>query len=290
MTPHRPVRLRVEASTACNLRCPSCPTARGLIGRGIGTGFLDPADFARLLDGAPWVREVELSNWGEIFLNPRLEEVLAIAHARGVALYADNGVHFNRVGASTLESLVRYQVRSMKVSIDGATPATYALYRRGGDLDEVLANVRRLIALRESAGSPYPRLKWQFVLFEHNRHEVEAARALAGSLGMKFKVKLDWDTRPDGPDGLPHNQRMICGQLWREPQVNWDGRVLGCCVNHWGDFGNAFSSGLAAVLDGERLAHARRMLSGRAGARDDVPCTSCKHYRAVARTGRWMPE
>lgn len=101
-------------------------------------------------------------------------------------------------------------------------------------------------------------------------------------------MKLDWGARPD-PDpatGLPHNQRRTCGQLWNETQVNWDGRVLGCCVNHWGDFGNAFTEGLAAVLDGERLAYARRMLAGRAPALDDIPCTRCKHYGAVARTGR----
>lgn len=175
--PHRPSRLRVEASTACQLKCPPCPTAQGIIGRGIGTGSLDPARFAQLLDSAPWVREVELSNRSEIFLNPRLEEILKVAHERGVALFADNGVRFNRVADSTLAALVRYEVRSLKCSIDGATPDTYARYRRGRDLDQVLANVRRLIALREAAGSPYPRLKRQFVLFEHNRHELDAARA-----------------------------------------------------------------------------------------------------------------
>lgn len=306
MSGARPPRIRVEAATACQLRCPSCPTTQGKIARGIGTGFLAPADFRRLLEGAPWVRQVELSNWGEIFLNPHLEELLAIGDACGVALTADNGANFNRVTEAQLQALVRHRLRSMKVSIDGATPETYARYRRGGDLAVVLANLRRLIAIRARQGSPYPALKWQFVLFEHNAHEVEAARELAGELGMRFKVKQAWDDSDTpaefrGParssrreteqaTGLPHNQRPICAQLWQAPQVNWDGRLLGCCVNHWGDFGHALRDTLAGALDGEKMTHARQMLMGRAPARDDIPCTQCKHYRALVRTGRWMQE
>ena len=61
----RPTRLRVEASSACNLRCPSCPTTTGHIHPAVGTGLLAVGDFRRLLDENPWVEEVELSNWGD---------------------------------------------------------------------------------------------------------------------------------------------------------------------------------------------------------------------------------
>lgn len=45
------------------------------------------------------------------------------------------------------------------------------------------------------------------------------------------------------------------------PQINWDGKLLGCCLNFWGDFGgNAFEQGLEHVLSSENLAYARRML------------------------------
>ena len=41
----------------------------------------------------------------------------------------------------------------------------------------------------------------------------------------------------------------ICRQLWIEPQINFDGAVLGCCVNTWGSFGeNAFEVGLKRAL------------------------------------------
>ena len=78
---------------------------------------------------------------------------------------------------------------------------------------------------------------------------------------------------------------MPCTQLWTEPQVNWDGKVLGCCVNRWGDFGNAFEEGLDAVLAGERYRYAQRMVVGLAPPRDDQPCLQCPVY-ARLREGR----
>lgn len=43
----RPSRLRIEASSACNLRCPSCPTTTGHVHPAIGTGLLMHDDFGR---------------------------------------------------------------------------------------------------------------------------------------------------------------------------------------------------------------------------------------------------
>jgi len=34
----------------------------------------------------------------------------------------------------------------------------------------------------------------------------------------------------------------FCRMLWEEPQINWDGKILGCCCNYWKAFpGNAFN-------------------------------------------------
>jgi hypothetical protein len=46
---------------------------------------------------------------------------------------------------------------------------------------------------------------------------------------------------------------------------NWDGKVLGCCINTWIDFGgNAFRDGLTASLNTEQIQYAQAMLLGRA--------------------------
>jgi len=319
--PFAPRRLRLEASTACQLRCPSCPTAEGSIGRSLGTGFLSFAHFQMLMDENPWIADVELSNWGEIFLNPDLLRILEYAHRKGVALRADNGVNLNTIRDEVLEGLVRYQFRSMTCSIDGASDETYGPYRRRGHFDRVIENVRKLNALKARLRSDYPELHWQFVAFGHNQHDIPRARSLAHALGMTFEVKLSWGDmytpeafspvgdrdavrhatpsgvadRTEYREGYGRNylQKSICAQLWNSPQINWDGRVLGCCVNFWGDFGNAFRDGLLPSLNNERIGRARRMLLGEAPPRKDIPCTTCMHYRAMRDDGRllrrWRP-
>ncbi len=305
----RPRRLRLDASTHCQLACPACPNATGLLDATLGRGHLQPADFAALLDANPRVREVELANCGEICLNPGLPAILEEAHARGVRVRADSGVNLNHAPDALLEAFVRWRLRSLTVSIDGATPATYARYRAGGDLDTVLANVRRLQAVKRRHRSRQPRLTWQFVVFGHNEHEIPAARRLAADLGLDFRLKAAWrdGTSPVRDEArvrrehwrsasaaallcprLPHPApNVFCHQLWEEPQLNWDGRVLGCCCNHWADFGgNAFADGLADALNGERIAYARAMLQGHSPERPDIPCVRCTVYEVMKAEGR----
>jgi hypothetical protein len=78
---------------------------------------------------------------------------------------------------------------------------------------------------------------------------------------MEFRTKLTWDpkfspirdhafvraqtgghpaTRDEFED--VHDRKYasgICHELWDDPQINWDGKVLGCCRNFWGDFGRS---------------------------------------------------
>jgi hypothetical protein len=175
----------------------------------------------------------------------------------------------------------------------------------------VIGNIRAISRWKQALGSPYPALTWQFVIFGHNEHEIPLARRMAAELGMTFRAKLSWDadfspvrdkamvrqasgvgaaTREEyrAREGVDLMQG-ICHQLWDKPQINWDGKLLGCCRNFWGDFGgNAFRDGLTACLNNETVAHARRMLQGKAPARDDIPCTTCEIYLGMRASDRWL--
>ena len=155
-----------------------------------------------------------------------------------------------------------------------------------GNYDRVIDNIRRVNHFKRTLGSELPRLSWQFIAFGHNQHEIPVARALAEELGMRFFVKLSWDTdfsplvdedavRTANEQGVASRTEYlekygsdylgsICMQLWKHPQINWDGKVLGCCRNFWGDFGgNAFRDGLLESLSHEKISCAREMLEAR---------------------------
>jgi hypothetical protein len=267
-------------------------------------------DFRAFLTLNPSLRSVELSNWGEVFLHPDLPLLLATAYERGVAVTMGNGVNLNHASVDALEAIVKYGVQDITVSIDGATQAVYEVYRVRGDVERVLANVRTINELKRRHGRDKPRLTWQFVIFGHNQHEIAMARGLAEEHGMAFAPKLNWSPEyspPRDPDAVKRDAAVTaaslderrtssdeeylpaCFQLWDEPQVNWDGKILGCCVNYWGELGgNAFTEPVAIWANGEAIRHARAMVTGRASAKDGIPCSTCEVFARLRETEAWI--
>lgn len=279
----------------------------------LGKGHLKVSDFIELLDRNPQIQHVELSNYGEMFLNPRLPEILEAAWKRGVVVSGSNGVNLNFAREEALEAVVRYRVRALTCSIDGATQETYAKYRRNGNLHRVLEHVDRILEHKRRAGTGFPLLYWQFVVFGHNEHELELARSMASERGMEFVPRLSWDaehsplvhpelvtiqtglgaaTREEfkAKRGVDYT-RDICYQLWNAPVVNWDGKLLGCCVNYWGDFGsNVFAEGLAKSAANPKMQRARAMLTGELPASVDIPCSTCSQFESLRDSGRWLTD
>ena len=79
-----------------------------------------------------------------------------------------------------------------------------------------------------------------------------------------------------------------CHQLWLKPRINFDGRVLGCSINHWDDFGNVFKEGLEASLNGEKMQRPRAVLMGLREADEDFPCRQCQVYDSRRRNNAWV--
>jgi MoaA/NifB/PqqE/SkfB family radical SAM enzyme len=291
----------LEASTKCQLKCPICPTATGENkNRPLGWGNLSFANFKAFVDRHPGIKLIELSNWGEIFLNPELKDIVRYGHEKGITLTAANGVNLNTANDEILEALVRYRFRFLLVSLDGASNETYQEYRKGGHFDRVIRHVERINHYKQAYKSEYPEMVWQYIIFGHNEHEIARAKEMAARLDMTFAPRLnayeefspvrDPETvkRETGLDAVSRFEfrektkqyyAMPCDQLWFKPQVNWDGKLLGCCVNGWADFGNVFEDGFAELLKGEKYSYAKQMLLGKKGPREGIACTTCPYYR-----------
>ena len=302
--PKKYTQIRVEASSTCQLRCPSCPTTSKATLPAIGREYLSLSHFQQLLDDNPSIEKIELSNYEEMFLNPDLLEIVRYANEKEVCLTANNGVNLNNVKEEVLEGLVKYNFRRLTVSIDGASNTTYKQYRVGGSFDAVIRNIKIINAFKEKYQTKFPVMTWQFIFFRHNGNELYKANKMAKRLDMNFKPKLSWDGElsPGGRDiarreigagsreeyGEDYMQE-ICHQLWDHPQINWDGKVLGGCRNFWGDFdGNVFRDGLIDALNNEKINYARDMLLGNNKERDDIPCTTCDIYLGMKAKGKWL--
>jgi MoaA/NifB/PqqE/SkfB family radical SAM enzyme len=279
--------------------------------KNIGYGFLRFDHFKDLLDENPQIRDVELSNWGEVLLNRELPKMLEYAYQMGVATRIEEGVNLNDAPLETLEALVAFKTKVIRCAIDGVTNESYRRYRIGGDLKRVIANIKAINEFKEKYGSSEPRLVFQFILSSDNLHELEGAVLLSRLLKMEIFFKPNYFTQSipshqfdlirkysayrDEEEFLQnegrHCMRHQCYQLWTDPQINWDGRLLGCSRNIWGHYAeNVFQDGFIECLNNKKMDCARRMLMGKAEATTDIPCVNCSLYRVMVESGKWITE
>ncbi len=173
-------RVYVEPTTACNLRCRTC--VRNVWGESPGT--MSEGIFARVMEG---VREtsprptVFFGGFGEPFAHPDLLAMLAAAKAAGcVVEVITNGTMLD--GAARRE-LVRIGVNRVWVSIDGATPESYADVRLWDALPQLIEDLAALRDLRVASRSGLPRLGIAFVAMKRNIADLPEVIRLGERLG-----------------------------------------------------------------------------------------------------------
>ena len=117
-----PKKVRIDASTKCQLDCERCYMRMDKEGveNGCRLGNLKFDDFKKFIDENDF-ESIELSNHGEVFLNPELDKIIEYATTKGIALSMDNGVNLNYLSDKMAEILVKCGVKRVYVSIDGAS-------------------------------------------------------------------------------------------------------------------------------------------------------------------------
>lgn len=303
-----PVEARLDVSSLCQLDCVLCPVALRKGRSFIGRGCLSLADFSEFVDNNPQIRIIEIGNSGEVFLNSELPDILKYAYDKGVTIRIAEGANLNDATDEAMEALVQYNVSMLRVSIDGATQEIYQMYRVGGDLKKVLKNVQRINEYKKRYKSSLPRLVLQFIPFGHNEHEIDKIIIMAKALGMEIYFKLNVfghlplinHSRLNEILGYSDKDsylkktgeiymRDICLQLWRAPQVNWDGKLLGCSANSSVNYAEyALGSAFAREINNDHIKYARKMLMGTAPARADIPCVCCDSYSEYVQYNQWF--
>jgi MoaA/NifB/PqqE/SkfB family radical SAM enzyme len=284
-----PVKLTVESTSVCNLRCPACFTGAGETGR--VRGAMAPELYERLLgELGPYLFEIEFHNWGEPLLAKQLVPMVEAAARRGIATTVSTNFSIP-FDAERADALVRSGLSLLGVSIDGARQETYAQYRVRGDLELVLRNCRLVRDAKRRLQSATPRLIWEFHVFPHNTGDIALARALAEELEMEISVDKGWVVGEEwdrsGDFAYFFNPRPYrCPFLWRHAVVNNDGGVAPCCGTFYAedDRGTLAVNGDATgsrtfreVWNNGKFALARRFFDARTGSeaeRRDV-CFDC---------------
>ena len=212
-----PISLYIDPSFACNLHCPHC-ISEMVREQGFNRRVMRSDRVRQILDryGATLIRAT-LAMWGEPLLNKRFAEIVGLLKQYDVFCETSTNLSLPLTDRA-IEGIVGSGLDEMRLSIDGATQETYERYRVGGNLNQVLTNLRRLAETKRRLGTTTPRLRWQYLLFPWNRHEREAAERLAAEYGAdefySFAADL-WDRPPSVQPRTAGDDAMALGELGR---------------------------------------------------------------------------
>ena len=178
----RPFELTLDLSTRCQLSCPYCSVGNRTIRR--PAGMLSPELNEQVLSE---LGETAFIIWyfstGEPLLNRRVAEIFTLARQYEIFAVISTNLSLS-LSDVQIDGLLRSNLGAISVSLDGASPETYARYRVGGDFDLVVNNMARLVERKRALGLSYPLIEWRFLVFRHNMAEVEQARSMAAELGV----------------------------------------------------------------------------------------------------------
>lgn len=245
----QPFTISFEPTTACNLRCPECPS--GLRSFSRPTGNLK-ADFFRSTIDEMGSNLFYLIFYfqGEPYINPKFLEMVRYAADRNIyTITSTNGHFMNEANAlKTVES----GLSRIIISVDGTTQDTYESYRKEGTLETVLQGARNLVKAKKDLKSATPHIIFQFLVVKPNEHQIPEIYALAEEIGVdevKLKTAQVYDYK-DGNDLIPTIERYSrykkqkdgsftiknqllnhCWKLWHSCVITWDGKVVPCCFD-----------------------------------------------------------
>lgn len=282
-----PLRVSVETTNHCNLRCAYCPredSARGF-------GYMEEPLFERLAQQCSG-RQTALApqGFGEPFLDPDFVPRLRRMAAMDLP-YVDVVTNATLMDEVACRALIEGKVWLVTIDLDGADKAVFEAHRKNADYDQVVGNVRRLFAMRDELGSDLPHIALSAVQLPDVMPSMTAFEAMwRPLLRERDEIFLAQPVTWTGDRPMPGKRaatadelrtRPPCRHLYHTLQVYFDGRTSPCTYDHACHLrvGDASVQSLADIWHGEPLRRLRELHEqGRSGELD--PCRHCPEHLA----------
>lgn len=275
-----PWAVSIEPTTACNLKCPECPSGSGNLNR--PSGNLSQRNYEEIIKKIPrQTSYLTLYFQGEPYLNKHFFDMVKFAKQQRMFVATSTNGHFLNEGqaAKTIAS----GLNKLIISLDGADAETYLHYRRGGEFEKVISGIKQLVDKRNKMKSLLPLIVIQFLVFKQNEHQIKNIEQLARELGadvLELKTAQHYDfedgnefmtsikkysryrKNKDGKYIAKSKLRNRCLRLWTSCVITWDGSVVPCCYDKDARycFGNILQLGFKNIWKGEAAQKFREKL------------------------------
>ena len=244
-----PITVSIEPTTACNLRCPECPS--GLRSFSRPTGNLKEDFFRKMIDEL--YRELMYLIFyfqGEPYINPKFLDMVKYASNKGIYTITSTNGHF--LNDKNAEQTIRSGLDRLIISVDGTSQEVYENYRKSGKLETVLQGARNVVKWKQKLKSSTPHIVFQFLVVKPNQHQIPEIYKLAEEIGID-EVKLKsaqvynyengnpliptidkyarYRKKENGKYEVKNELLNQCWKLWHSCVITWDGMVVPCCFD-----------------------------------------------------------
>src|SRR4029079_11743883 len=153
------MHVEMDITSRCNIRCVMCYHSLDEYARGKAVFFPLEAFEALAAIALPRAHTLTLSLGSEPTTSPHFAGILRAA-ARHCVPELTFFTNATLLRGELIDVVLDTNVTQICVSIHAATAGTYEAIRRGARFDEVVGNVRALVAARAARGRIHPRLRF----------------------------------------------------------------------------------------------------------------------------------
>jgi radical SAM protein with 4Fe4S-binding SPASM domain len=269
--PPMPITVGLELLNKCNFKCVMCLTPKLNDPKVV----ISDATIAKILDECRSlsVPALMFGMGEEPLLHKGFLEVLNKAEAAGIMdiFLFTNGLLLNERIA---EALVRAGTPRVFISIDAATPETFLKIRGSRDLEKIEENVKRLVVIRDRAGSALPIVRVSFCVQPANKAERAAFIEKWENVVDHVDIQEMHDfSRVQEMGALSEAERfeagavadpeLRCHQPWEKLTIWSNGDVSPCCTFHGKNLivGSVHRQTVGEIWNGEKIGEVRRQLA-----------------------------
>lgn len=181
--------LHLEVTDRCNATCPMCARNQngGKTNEQLPLTYLSLADIKEMLDDK-FIKQLKrmyiCGNYGDPIVAPETLEIFEHFRKTNPSIWLSMNTNGSARSKEWWQQLASVLGRNGSVTfgIDGLAD-THSLYRKSTSFEKIIENAKAFIG---SGG----RARWDFIVFEHNEHQIQEAEELSRELGFeKFQVK-----------------------------------------------------------------------------------------------------
>ena len=232
-------QLTTELTFRCNAKCPACHRWKPLrINLNDKRYTISLERFQQLfnpelLQNLDWL--VLNGNFGDSIMNKQFREIISYVKSHGprLLIHTNGGIHDKDYWTDVGNILTKQDI--INFDLDGLAD-THHIYRINTQFDKVLENAQAVINTNRT------QVHWKYIVFEHNKHQVDEAREIAKAAGFKTfsTVKTSRDVFAPKSGKFVHSKKTTQLQQaekkihcvwddWGKWYISPEGLVFRCC-------------------------------------------------------------